>query len=162
MSTRQFFSLCTLCYIERDGQYLMLHRTAKEHDINKNKWIGVGGHFEQGESPDECLLRETFEETGYTLTSYRLRGILTFISGTGEDELMFLYTADGFTGEPVPCDEGELAWVPIDRIGDLELWEGDRAFLELLRKDAPFFTMKLTYDADGKLISVKKKENAGA
>ncbi|MEE0954910.1 MAG: 8-oxo-dGTP diphosphatase [Eubacterium sp.] len=160
MSRKQFFSLCTLCYIERDGQYLMLHRTAKEHDINKNKWIGVGGHFEKGESPDECLVREVKEETGYTLTGYRLRGILTFISGTDEDELMFLYTADGFSGTPCPCDEGELAWIPIDRIEELELWEGDRAFLKLLRENAPFFTMKLTYDADGKLIGVETREDA--
>ena len=109
--------LSTLCYIERDGKYLMLHRTVKEKDVNKDKWIGVGGHFEADESPEECLLREVREETGYTLTSYRYRGIVTFISGNGVTEYMSLFTADGFTGEETACDEGELAWVDIDKIG---------------------------------------------
>ena len=105
--------LSTLCYIIQDGRYLMLHRTVKKNDVNKDKWIGVGGHFEEGESPEECLLREVKEETGYTLTSYRYRGIVTFISGNGVTEYMSLFTADEFEGEPNPCHEGELAWVPV-------------------------------------------------
>lgn len=145
--------LSTLCYIERDDQYLMLHRTVKEHDVNKDKWIGVGGHFEKDESPEECLLREVWEETGYTLTSYRFRGIVTFVSGNGVTEYMSLFTADACEGEPVPCDEGELEWVDIQDIGKLNLWEGDRIFLRLLAEDAPFFSLKLVYDGQDHLIS---------
>ena len=144
-------SLSTLCYIERDGAYLMLHRTKKEADVNAGKWIGVGGHFEEGESPEECLLREVKEETGYTLTSYRFRGIITFVYGSVV-EYMHLFTADTFTGDPVPCDEGELKWVKKDDILNLNLWEGDRIFLKLLAEDAPFFSLKLVYDSDDNLI----------
>lgn len=144
--------LSTLCYIEQDGKYLMLHRTVKENDVNKDKWIGVGGHFEADESPEECLLREVWEETGYTLTSYRYRGIVTFISGTGVTEYMSLYTADGFTGNPVPCDEGELEWVDIDKIEELNIWEGDKIFFRLLAADEPFFSLKLVYDGHDGLI----------
>lgn len=145
--------LSTLCYIERDGKYLMLHRTVKEKDVNKDKWIGVGGHFEADESPEECLLREVREETGYTLTSYRYRGIVTFISGNGVTEYMSLFTADGFTGEETTCDEGELAWVDIDKVGELNLWEGDRIFLRLLRETDEFFSLKLVYDGQDRLVS---------
>ena len=102
--------LFTLCYIEKDGKYLMLHRTVKKNDVNKDKWIGVGGQFEADESPEECLLREVREETGYRLTSYHYRGIVTFVSGNGVTEYMSLFTADGFEGEAIPCDEGELEW----------------------------------------------------
>lgn len=144
--------LSTLCYIEKDGKYLMLHRTVKENDVNKDKWIGVGGHFEADESPEECLLREVWEETGYTLTSYRFRGIVTFVSGNGVTEYMSLFTADGFEGEPIPCDEGELEWVNISDIGTLNLWEGDKIFLRLLAEDAPFFSLKLVYDGHDKLV----------
>ncbi|MBP3736235.1 MAG: 8-oxo-dGTP diphosphatase [Lachnospiraceae bacterium] len=146
-------SLSTLCYMERDGRYLMLHRTVKKNDINKDKWIGVGGHFLADESPEECLIREVQEETGYTLTAFRFRGIVTFVSGGGETEYMHLYTADAWTGEEIPCDEGELAWVEKDRITNLNLWEGDRIFLRLLAEDAPFFSLKLVYDGNGKLLS---------
>ncbi len=104
-------SLSTLCYLEQNGKYLMLHRTRKEKDVNKDKWIGVGGHFEKEESPEECLVREVREETGYTLTSYRFRGLVTFVSGDGITEYMSLFTADGFTGQETACDEGELQWV---------------------------------------------------
>lgn len=145
--------LSTLCYIERDGKYLMLHRTVKKNDVNKDKWIGVGGHFEADESPDECLLREVKEETGYTLTSYRFRGIVTFVSGGGLTEYMSLFTADGFEGEPIPCDEGELEWVDIDKIETLNLWEGDKIFLRLLKEDAEFFSLKLVYDGGDRLVT---------
>ena len=103
-------SLTTLCYIEKDDAYLMMHRIKKKNDVNEGKWIGVGGHFEENESPEECLLREVKEETGYTLTSYRFRGLVTFISNTGVTEYMCLYTADGFEGELIPCNEGTLEW----------------------------------------------------
>ena len=140
--------LSTLCYMERDGQYLMLHRTVKKHDVNKDKWIGVGGHFEADESPEECLLREVREETGYTLTSYRYRGIVTFVSGNGVTEYMSLFTADGFEGEPILCDEGELEWVDIDDVWKLNIWEGDKIFLRLLAEEHPFFSLKLVYDTN--------------
>ena len=123
--------LSTLCYIEQDGRYLMLHRTVKKNDVNKDKWIGVGGHFEEDESPEECLLREVKEETGYTLTSYQYRGIVTFISGNGVTEYMSLFTADGFEGEEAACDEGELRWVEKEKVYDLNIWEGDKIFLRL-------------------------------
>lgn len=140
--------LSTLCYIERDGKYLMLHRTVKEQDVNKDKWIGVGGHFEEKESPEECLLREVKEETGYTLTAWRYRGIVTFVYGEDTVEYMSLYTADGFTGEPIPCDEGDLEWVDKKEIFQLNLWEGDKIFFRLLEEKRPFFSLKLVYDTD--------------
>lgn len=120
--------MSTLCYLLQGDQVLMLHRTVKERDVNRGKWIGVGGHFETDESPEECLLREVWEETGYTLTAWRFRGIVTFVSGGGVTEYMHLFTADGFSGEPHPCDEGELAWVDRDAVWGLNLWEGDRVF----------------------------------
>lgn len=145
--------LSTLCYIEKDGKYLMLHRTVKKNDVNKDKWIGVGGHFEQDESPEECLLREVREETGYTLTSYRYRGLVTFVSGNGVTEYMSLFTADGFEGEPILCDEGELEWVEIDDVWNLNIWEGDKIFFRLMDEDYPFFSLKLVYDGHDKLVS---------
>ena len=145
--------MSTLCYIQRDDCYLMLHRVVKKNDINKDKWIGVGGHFEPGESPEECVLREVKEETGYTLTDYRYRGLVTFVSGGGEIEYMSLFTADGFEGEPIECDEGVLEWVPIVKIGELNLWEGDEIFFRLLEEGIPFFSLKLVYDGCGKLES---------
>ena len=138
--------LSTLCYIEQDGKYLMLHRTVKENDVNKDKWIGVGGHFEYGESPEECLLREVKEETGYRLTSWRYRGVVTFVYGEDTVEYMSLYTADGFEGDPVECDEGELEWVDKKDIAALELWEGDKIFFRLLDMGREFFSLKLVYD----------------
>ena len=145
--------LSTLCYLERDNEYLMLHRVVKKNDVNKDKWIGVGGHFEQDESPEECLLREVREETGYTLTSYRFRGIVTFVSGDGVTEYMHLFTADGFTGMPQECDEGVLEWVPRERIEDLNIWEGDKIFFRLLAAEEPFFSLKLVYDGKSGLVS---------
>ena len=146
--------LSTLCYIERDGKYLMLHRTVKKNDVNKDKWIGVGGHFEADESPEECLLREVKEETGYTLTSYRYRGLVTFVSGNGVTEYMSLFTADGFEGDPIPCDEGELAWVDMDQVEELNIWEGDKIFFRLMEEECDFFSLKLVYDGQDQLISV--------
>ncbi|MBE5922711.1 MAG: 8-oxo-dGTP diphosphatase [Lachnospiraceae bacterium] len=141
-------SLTTLCYIEKDDCYLMLHRVSKKVDVNKGKWIGVGGHFEKNETPDECLLREVQEETGLTLTSYRFRGLITFISDGWETEYMCLYTADGFAGELTGCNEGNLAWIKKEQLFNLNLWEGDKIFLKLLLEDAPFFTLKLRYEGD--------------
>lgn len=145
-------SLSTLCYLKRDGKYLMLHRTVKKQDVNKDKWIGVGGHFEAEESPEECLLREVKEETGYTLTSWKFRGLVTFVSGTGVTEYMSLFTADGFTGTPIPCDEGELVWVEQDKVLELNIWEGDRIFFRLLNEDREFFSLKLVYDGKDRLM----------
>ena len=138
----------TLCYIQRDSQYLMLHRVKKENDLNHDKWIGVGGKFEDRESPEECLLREAKEETGLTLTRYRYRGLVTFVSDRWSTEYMHLFTADGFEGELISCDEGDLEWVDLDRIPDLPLWEGDQIFLGLLASEAPFFSLKLEYRGD--------------
>ena len=138
----------TLCYITRGNDVLLLHRTKKEQDINKDKWIGIGGKFEENESPDECLLREAKEETGLTLTNYRLRGIVTFLSDQAEGEYMYLFTADGFAGELIDCDEGELRWVSREFMNQLPTWEGDRIFLDLLWQDAPFFLLKLSYTGD--------------
>ena len=145
--------LSTLCYLERGNEYLMLHRVVKKKDVNKDKWTGVGGHFEQDESPEECLLREVREETGYTLTSYRFRGIVTFVSGDGVTEYMHLFTADGFTGTPAECDEGVLEWVSKSDIEGLNIWEGDKIFFRLLTEEAPFFSLKLVYDGGGRLLS---------
>lgn len=135
----------TLCYIENEDSYLMLHRVKKHKDINKDKWIGIGGHFESGESPEECLLRETLEETGLTLTSYQFRGIVTFLCDDITDYYMCLYTANGFTGTLKECSEGTLEWVPKNKITELNLWEGDLIFFKLLAENAPFFSLKLSY-----------------
>lgn len=143
--------LSTLCYIEKENKYLMLHRIVKKNDVNKDKWIGVGGHFEDGESPEECVLREVKEETGYTLTSYRYRGLVTFVFADVETEYMSLFTADGFEGEPIECNEGKLEWVDIEKVWKLNLWEGDKIFFRLLDENVPFFSLKLTYNIEGKL-----------
>ncbi|MDD6072411.1 MAG: 8-oxo-dGTP diphosphatase [Clostridiales bacterium] len=152
-------NLTTLCYIEKDDQYLMLHRVSKENDINKDKWIGVGGHFEPDESPEECLLREVREETGFTLTSYRFRGIVTFISDKWQTEYMCLYTADGFEGEMTECEEGVLTWVPKSEIENLTIWEGDKIFLKLLAEEAPFFSLKLRYEGEKLVEAVLNGES---
>lgn len=169
--TRYYPELTTLCYIEQDDRYLMLHRIKKQNDLNKDKWLGVGGHFEYGESPDECLLREVSEETGLLLTSYTARGIVTFIYHKGNDkecedngesssysqggdlivEYMHLYTAEGFSGELKECDEGKLEWVDKDKVYKLPIWEGDKIFFRLLEEKRPFFSLKLVYAKDGRL-----------
>ena len=138
----------TLCYILRGDEVLMLHRVKKEQDINRDKWIGIGGKFEFEESPDECLLREAKEETGLTLTSWRCRGIVTFLNEGGEGEYMYLFTADGFQGEMTECDEGNLEWISREFLGTLPMWEGDKIFLDLLWQDAPFFLLTLRYRND--------------
>lgn len=138
----------SLCYIERGDEYLMLHRVKKENDINRDKWIGLGGKFEEDESPDECLLREVYEESGLKLTSWRYRGIVTFVNTVCESEYMHLFTADGFEGEIGPCSEGELEWIKKSELMRLTLWEGDKIFLRLLDENEPFFSLKLCYDGD--------------
>lgn len=140
--------LSTLCYIEKEGCWLMLHRTKKKNDINHDKWLGIGGKFEEGESPEECLLREVCEETGLTLTDYRFRGLVTFVSDEAPTEYMHLFTATGFTGTLRECDEGTLEWIPIGEVGLLPLWQGDRLFLSLLQQEGPFFSLKLEYRGD--------------
>ena len=141
-------NMTTLCYLERGDQYLLLHRTKKENDANRDKWIGVGGKFEVGESPEDCLLREVREETGLTLTSYRYRGIVTFVSDVYPCEYMHLFTADGWVGEQNVCDEGELEWISKKEFSALPMWEGDRIFLSLLEANAPFFSLKLAYKGE--------------
>lgn len=138
--------LSSLCYIEKDNQYLMLHRVKKVNDENHDKWIGVGGKFEWGESPEDCMLREVREETGYTLTFWKYRGIITFVYGEDTVEYMSLFTADGFEGAPTDCDEGVLEWVAKDRVPELNLWEGDRIFFRLLEEREEFFSLKLVYN----------------
>lgn len=144
--------LTTLCYIEKNEKYLMLHRVLKKNDINKDKWIGVGGHFEKGESPEDCLLREVKEETGLILTAYQFRGIITFVfSSQGKEtdtEYMCLYTADEYEGELISCSEGNLEWVNKKDIFSLNLWEGDKLFFRLLEEGRPFFSLKLVYQDD--------------
>lgn len=130
----------------------MLHRVKKKNDINHDKWIGVGGGFEHGESPEECALRETFEETGLTLTDYRLRGIVTFDCEGQETLYMYLFTASAWTGELSECSEGDLEWVPKEKVYSLPIWEGDKIFFRLLEEGRPFFSLKLSYDAKDVLL----------
>ena len=138
----------TLCYILRGNDVLMLHRIKKKNDINKDKWIGIGGKLEEGESPDDCLLRETKEETGLSLTNWQCRGIVTFLSDQAEGEYMYLFTADRFEGELKDCDEGQLQWISRQYLSNLPKWEGDQIFLDLLWENAPFFLLTLRYAGD--------------
>lgn len=140
--------LTTLCYMEKDDKYLMMHRVKKQKDVNKDKWTGIGGHFEAGESPEECLLREVKEETGLTLTGFSFRGIVTFSAVGWPTEYMCLYTSEQFEGTLTECNEGKLEWVRKDALMGLNLWEGDKIFLRLLMENAPFFSLKLRYDGD--------------
>lgn len=150
----------TLCYIEAHGKYLMLHRTKKENDLNAGKWIGVGGKLEPGETPDQCLVREVREETGLVLADYRLRAKIEFISDVWEDELMYLYTATPETTEFADCEEGELAWVDKAEVMRLNLWEGDRIFLQELLTRGEEFALRLEYKGD-KLIASELKTQKG-
>ena len=144
----------TLCYLEQGDAYLMLHRVKKEHDLNQGKWLGVGGKFQDGESPEDCILRECREETGLTLTEYRYRGLVTFVSNEAPTEYMHLFTVDGFEGTIIECDEGELKWVPLEGIPELPMWEGDLIFLRLLASNEPFFSLKLEYSGDRLMSAV--------
>ena len=150
----------TLCYLEKDGQYLMLHRVSKKNDVNHDKWIGVGGKFEPGETPEECLLREVKEETGLTLLQYSFRGILTFICDQQEPEYIFLFTSSSFTGGMRECEEGVLEWVDKNKIKDLELWEGDKEMFRLLDERKSFFSLKLRYEGD-RLLECSEWGNYG-
>lgn len=149
--------LSTLCYIEKDGKYLMLHRTKKKNDINKDKWLGIGGKFEEGESPEECMIREVKEETGLMLKNYQLRCIVTYVSTTWETEYMYVFTSNEFEGNLIPCDEGDLQWIDKDKIMELNTWEGDKIFVEKIQKDNSFFTVKFQYDGE-KLVEYNLKE----
>ena len=140
--------LTTLCYIEKGDQYLMLHRVKKEHDINKDKWIGVGGKFEDKESPEDCLFREVREETGLTLTSWKFRGIITFVTDRYETEFMHLYTADDWEGEMIECNEGNLEWLDKKEVFNLKVWEGDKIFFRLMEQQEAVFSLKLRYVGD--------------
>ena len=142
------FLQTTLCYLEKDGAYLMLHRIKKKNDVNHDKWVGVGGKFEPGDSPEECMQREVTEETGLTAREWRYRGIVTFVSDEWGTEYMHLFTCTGFTGTLRECDEGVLEWVPVGQVNALPAWEGDKIFFRLLNGDRPYFSLKLVYDGD--------------
>ena len=133
--------LSTLCYIEKDGKYLMLHRTKKKNDINKDKWLGIGGKFEKNESPEECIIREVKEETGLILQSYKLRCIVTYVSTTWEEEYIYVFTSNDFTGELIECNEGDLQWIDKNKVTELNTWEGDKIFVEKIKNDNTFFTV---------------------
>ena len=159
--------LTTLCYIERDDKYLMLHRISKKNDISKDKWLGVGGHFEENESPEECMQREIFEETGYEIPQEELefRALVTFVSAKGDYELMSLFSAKAPSGEPKDCDEGKLEWIKKSDVYKLNLWEGDKIFFKLMEERKDFFSLKLVYDKedilteavlDGKVLDFKE------
>ena len=140
--------LSTLCYLEKDNKYLMLHRVKKKNEVNKDKWIAPGGKFEDKESPEECVIREVREETGYIIKEPKLRAVVTFTSETEETDYMYLFTCKDFEGEPIECNEGDLEWVEKSKIEELNLWEGDKIFLNKIAEDGPFFTLKLEYDGD--------------
>ena len=146
----------TLCYIEKDGAYLMIHRVKKQNDMNKDKWLGVGGKLEEGETPFDCARREIREETGVSVENLNYRGIITFVSDLYGTEYMHLFTCIDFSGDLKECDEGELVWVPKKDLDSLKLWEGDKIFFRLLEEEERFFTLKLTYEGE-ELVEVETK-----
>lgn len=150
----KFHECTTLCYLIKDNKYLMLHRIKKRNDENVDKYIGVGGHLEKGETPEECVIREVKEETGLTLHSMKLRGLITFVFEK-KDEFAWLFTSDDFSGEMIECNEGQLEWVEIDKVNELPLWEGDKIFFDLLNKSDEYFSLKLVYDKDNNFVSAK-------
>ncbi len=137
----------SLCYIFRGDEVLLLHKTRKG-DGNFSKWLGIGGKFLEGETPLECVLREAKEETGLTLNNPQYRGIITFISDCWDDEIMHLFTCDDFSGEIGECDEGELLFVPREKMLSFPHWEGDKIFIDLILKDSPFFRLQLSYEGE--------------
>lgn len=149
--------LSTLCYIEKDNKYLMLHRTKKENDINKDKWLGIGGKFEKDESPEECIVREVKEETGLELISYKLRCIVTYVSTNWETEYMYVFTSNEFSGNLTDCNEGDLQWIDKSKISMLNTWEGDKIFFEKIQNNDNFFTVKFNYDGN-KLLKYDLKQ----
>ncbi len=148
----------TLCHIEKDGSYLMLHRIKKQNDLNHDKWVGIGGKFEDKESPEECVLREVNEETGLTLNSYTYCGIVTFVSDIWETEYMHIFHSNDFCGTLKECDEGNLEWVEIKKLYELPIWEGDKIFFKLIEQKAPFFSLKLEYQGDTLINAVLNGE----
>ncbi len=148
----------TLCYIEKDGKYLMLHRVKKVNDLNQDKWIGIGGKFEDGETPEECVLRETREETGLLLQNLEYRGILTFVSDKWPTEYIHLFYSNDFSGDLIECDEGNLEWVDIKDVYSLPLWQGDKIFLKLIEEKVPFFSLKLQYQGETLVNAVLNNE----
>lgn len=149
--------LSTVCYIEKDNKYLMLHRTKKKNDISKDKWLGIGGKFEENESPEECVVREVKEETGLELISYKLRCVVTYVSTNWETEYMYVFTSNVFKGDLIDCNEGDLQWIEKSKVPMLNTWEGDKIFLEKLQKDDTFFTIKFNYDGN-KLLKYDLKQ----
>lgn len=149
----------TLCYIQKDEKYLMLHRIKKQNDINKDKWIGIGGKFEEGESPEDCVLREVKEETGLNLKSYEYRGLVTFVSDNNFTEFMHIFWSDNFEGEIIDCDEGKLEWIEKSKLNDFEHWKGDEIFLDLIDKKVPFFSLKLVYKSGILLKAILNGKN---
>ncbi len=148
-----------LCYIEKEGKYLMLHRVKKENDLNHDKWVGIGGKFEKGETPEDACLRESFEETGLTLKNLSYRGLVTFVSNEWGTEYMHLFHSNSFEGDLKECDEGNLEWVEKSEVYNLPLWAGDKIFLKLLEKDIPFFSLKLVYEGEKLINAVLNREN---
>lgn len=144
----------TLCHIEKNGNYLMLHRVKKQNDLNQDKWVGIGGKFEDKESPEECNVREVFEETGLRLNSARYCGIVTFVSDKWETEYMHIFHTADFCGEIKDCDEGNLEWVDKKALYELPIWQGDKIFLRLIEKPTPFFSLKLVYEGDTLLEAI--------